>query len=81
MKDCDVLKSFSIGDLVQYVSYYDDPIGPWKMSGDLGIVVALRKIDGKYEVVRVRWISDNSVMDMAPESLMLISDIHINDGG
>lgn len=76
MQKENVLGLFKIGDLVQYMSFYDDPEGPWKMFGDLGIVVSVRVIDDNYQVVKVRWFSDNSEIDMAPECL---SKIEISD--
>ena len=63
---------FKVGDLVQYISYYDDPIGPWKMTGDLGIVLGVRVLEDKYLVVKVRWLSDNTELDMAAESLLKV---------
>ena len=76
MQEESVSKSFKVGELVQYTSYYDDPVGPWKMFGDLGIVVAVRTVEGKYQVVKVRWICDSSEIDMSPECLIRIK---IND--
>ena len=72
MQEESVLKSFEVGELVQYMSYYDDPEGPWKMFGDLGIVVAIRVVDDRYQVVKVRWFSDNSEIDMSPECLIKV---------
>jgi hypothetical protein len=74
MREDGALKLFKIGDLVQYTSFYDDPIGPWKMFGDLGIVVSVRIIEDKYQVVKVRWFSDNSEIDMAPECLIKLNE-------
>ena len=78
MQEEGALKSFEIGDLVQYTSYYDDPVGPWKMLGDLGIVVAVRVIEDRYQVVKVRWFSDNSEIDMAPECLIKVKDLDLD---
>lgn len=78
MKDEGALKLFETGDLVQYTSYYDDPIGPWKMFGDLGIVVSVRVIEDRYQVVKVRWFSDNSEIDMAPECLIKVKDLDLD---
>ncbi len=64
-----VSKLFKVGDLVRYISYYDDPVGPWEMFGDLGIVVNIRIVEQQYQVVKVRWFSDNSEIDMASECL------------
>ena len=78
MQEEGALKSFDIGDLVQYTSYYDDPVGPWKMLGDLGIVVSVRVIEDRYQVVKVRWFSDNSEIDMAPECLIKVKDLDLD---
>ena len=78
MQEEGALKSFEIGDLVQYTSYYDDPIGPWKMLGDLGIVISVRVIEDRYQVVKVRWFSDNSEIDMAPECLIKVKDLDLD---
>ena len=67
------LKSFKVGDLVQYTPYYNDDVGPWQMVGDLGIVVGIREIEGQYQVIKVRWFSDNSEIDMAPDCLTKIN--------
>jgi len=72
MQEESALKLFKVGELVQYVSYYNDPDGPWKMFGDLGIIVSIRVVEDKYQVVKVRWFSDNSEIDMAPECLMKV---------
>jgi len=69
MGDEDASKLFKVGDLVRYISYFDDPIGPWEMFGDLGIVVGIREVDKQYQVIKVRWFSDNSEIDMASECL------------
>ena len=78
MKDEGALKLFETGDLVQYTSYYDDPVGPWKMFGDLGIVISVRVIEDRYQVVKVRWFSDNSEIDMAPECLIKVKDLDLD---
>ena len=78
MQEEGALKLFEIGDLVQYTSYYDDPIGPWKMLGDLGIVVSVRVIEDRYQVVKVRWFSDNSEIDMAPDCLIKVKDLDLD---
>ena len=62
---------FKVGDLVQYFSYYDDPQGPWEMFGDLGIVVQIRTVKA-HQVVKVRWFSDSSEIDMAADCLIKI---------
>ena len=62
-------KLYKVGDLVQYTPYYNDDIGPWQMIGDLGIVVSVRLIENGYQVVKVRWFSDNSEIDMASDCL------------
>jgi hypothetical protein len=67
-----VSKSYKIGDLVRYTPYYDDDIGPWQMVGDLGVVVSVREVEHKYQVVKVLWFSDNSEIDMAPDCLTKI---------
>ena len=72
MQEETVSRLFKIGELVQYMSYYDDPEGPWKMFGDLGIIVAIRVVEDRYQVIKVRWFSDNSEIDMAPECLIKI---------
>ncbi len=77
MQEENVLKLFDVGDLVQYVSYFDDPVAPWKMFGDLGIVVSVRYIEDRYQVIKVRWFSDNSEIDMAPECLMKLKDMDL----
>ena len=82
MQDENASKLLKIGDLVQYISYYDDPVGPWKMFGDLGIVVSIRTIDNKYQVIKVRWFSDNSEIDMASECLrkVKVSELSVITG-
>jgi len=69
MQEKTVSKSYKIGDLVQYTPYYEDDIGPWQMIGDLGVVVSVREVEHKYQVVKIRWFSDNSEIDMAPDCL------------
>ena len=78
MQSENALRLFEVGDLVQYTSYYDDPVAPWKMIGDLGIVISVRFIDDKYQVVKVRWLTDNSQMDMAPECLIRLKDTNLD---
>tara|TARA_B100000886_G_C20141446_1_gene374158 strand:- start:290 stop:535 length:246 start_codon:yes stop_codon:yes gene_type:complete len=73
-----VLESFEVGDLVQYTSYYDDPIGPWKMLGDLGIIISIRYIEDRYQVIKVRWFSDNTEIDMSPECLIRVKDLDLD---
>ena len=82
MDDESVLKLLKVGDLVQYISYYDDEVGPWKMFGDLGIVVGIRTVESRYQVIKVRWFSDNSEIDMASECLIKveISGSHVLTG-
>ena len=77
-----VLKLLKVGDLVQYTSYYDDDEGPWQMFGDLGIVVGIRTVEFRYQVIKVRWLSDNSEIDMASECLTKIevSGSHVLTG-
>jgi len=72
MENDDALKLFKVGDLVQYTSYYDDDAGPWKSFGDLGIVVATKFIEERYQVIKVRWFSDGSEIDMASDCLIKI---------
>ena len=79
MQEESVLKLFKIGELVQYISFYDDPEGPWTMFGDLGIVVSVRTVEHDYQVVKVRWFSDNSEIDMAPECLNRVKVIEEHD--
>ena len=77
-----VSRLFKIGDLVRYTSYYDDEVGPWEMFGDLGIVVNIRIVEQRYQVVKVRWFSDNSEIDMASECLtkVEVSGSHVLTG-
>ncbi len=78
MEKKNALKSFEVGDLVQYVSFYDDPIGPWEIKGDLGIVLSIRTVQEDYQVIKVRWFSDNNEVDMAPESLLRVKDLDLD---
>lgn len=73
-----VSRLFKVGDLVQYTSFYDDPIGPWESKSDLGIVVAIKIVEQDYQVIKVRWFSDNSEVDMAPESLLRVKDLDLD---
>ena len=73
-----VSRLFEVGDLVQYTSYYDDPIGPWESKSDLGIVVGIRTVEQDYQVIKVRWLSDNSEVDMAAESLLKVKDLDLD---
>ena len=76
MQEKIALKLFKIGDLVQYTPYYQDDVGPWKMFGDLGIVIDVRMLEDKYQVIKVKWFSDSSELDMSSECLtkIVISD-------
>ena len=73
-----VSRLFEVGDLVQYVSFYDDPIGPWEIKEDLGIVLAIRTVQEDYQVIKVRWFADNNEVDMAPESLLRVKDLDLD---
>ena len=73
MQDENVLKLFKVGDLVQYTPYYPDDIGPWQIFGNLGIVVGTREIEKQHQIVKVRWVSDNSELDMSSDSITKIS--------
>ena len=46
--------SFQIGELVHYSPFFDGE-GGWHMSGDLGIVINVRKHED-YEVYHIRWL-------------------------
>ena len=72
MQDENVLKLFNVGDLVQYTPHYQDPVGPWKMFGDLGIVTYIDYLDKKYQIVRVFWLTDGIELEMAMECLTKI---------
>tara|TARA_Y100001937_G_C6881766_1_gene225081 strand:- start:238 stop:471 length:234 start_codon:yes stop_codon:yes gene_type:complete len=49
-----------IGDLVLYAPYYLDGEGSWMMSGDLGIVIEIKKTsDEGQQIVKVSWITDD----------------------
>ena len=69
MRDENASKLFKVGDLVQYTPYYPDDTGPWQIFGDLGIVVKIREIEKNHQIVKVRWTSDNSELDMSSECL------------
>ena len=65
-----------IGDLVLYAPYYiDDGDGSWVMSGELGIVVGIKRINEEdYEVVKVSWInSDTDSVDMSSNVLKKVN--------
>ena len=71
MNDESASKLFKVGDLVQYTPHFQDPIGPWKMFGDIGIVVSVENQEG-YQVIRVRWLADSIELEMAESCLTKI---------
>ena len=68
-----VSKLYKVGDLVEYTPYYEDDVGPWQMIGDLGIIVNIRETEHGYQVIKVRWFSDKSELDMAPDCLTKVN--------
>ena len=63
-----VEKSFKIGDLVCYSPYFEGD-GGWFMSGDLGVVIAIRH-SSDYNVYHIKWIDPTlGSNDMAAEVL------------
>jgi len=73
MQNCVVSKlSFEIGDLVQYVSFYGDDATGWISKGDFGIVLAVRNLNDDHQIVKVRWFSDRSAIDMASDCLVKV---------
>tara|TARA_B100001250_G_C19495798_1_gene655187 strand:- start:301 stop:576 length:276 start_codon:yes stop_codon:yes gene_type:complete len=65
---------FEVGDLVQYVSFYGDDNAGWISKGDFGIVLSVRNINNDHQVVKVRWFSDRSSIDMASDCLVKVKN-------
>ena len=74
MKEENASKLFKVGDLVQYTPHYQDPVGPWKMFGDIGIITEVRDSDEKYQIIYVYWVTDGIELEMAVECLTKITD-------
>ncbi len=64
---------FEVGELVQYVSFYGDDTTGWISKGDFGIVIAVRDLHEHHQIVKVRWFSDGSAIDMASDCLVKIT--------
>mgnify|MGYP003123187672 CR=1 FL=1 len=73
MKDENASRLYKVGDLVQYTPHFQDPVGPWKMFGDIGIVVSVQNQDD-YRIIRVLWVTDNIELEMAEACLTKIND-------
>ena len=78
MQDENVSKLFKVGDLVQYTPHFQDPEGPWKMFGDLGVVVSVENQAG-YQIIRVRWLTDSIELEMAESCLTKIDESYLTN--
>tara|TARA_B100001778_G_scaffold302413_1_gene279064 strand:- start:2752 stop:2991 length:240 start_codon:yes stop_codon:yes gene_type:complete len=74
MKEKSDSKLFKVGDLVQYTPHFQDPVGPWKMFGDLGIVTYVDYSDERYPVIRVHWVTDGIEIEMADVCLTKVKN-------
>ena len=68
---------FKVGDLVMYTPYYNDADGPWVMSGDLGIVVKIVKVDESYQILRIRWADEG--VDESDMACDVVKKINLNE--
>ena len=66
---------FKVGDLVLYAPYFNGD-GPWRMKGDLGVVVNIRWTSDteKFQIVTVKWVNgEMDDVDMASQILKKVT--------